>query len=35
MIHHISRTKFQDNPPIGLILSRHKDELLVEYATTK
>lgn len=22
-----------DNPPIGLILSRHKDELLVEYAT--
>jgi hypothetical protein len=22
-----------DNPPIGIILSRHKDELLVEYAT--
>lgn len=22
-----------DNPPIGLILTRHKDELLVEYAT--
>jgi hypothetical protein len=22
-----------DNPPIGLILSRQKDELLVEYAT--
>ncbi len=22
-----------DNPPIGMILSRHKDELLVEYAT--
>jgi predicted nuclease of restriction endonuclease-like (RecB) superfamily len=22
-----------DNPPVGLILSRHKDELLVEYAT--
>ena len=24
-----------DNPPIGIILSRHKDELLVEYATYK
>ena len=23
----------EDNPPIGIILSRHKDELLVEYAT--
>lgn len=22
-----------DNPPVGIILSRHKDELLVEYAT--
>jgi hypothetical protein len=22
-----------DNPPIGIILSREKDELLVEYAT--
>jgi YhcG PDDEXK nuclease domain len=22
-----------DNPPIGIILTRHKDELLVEYAT--
>ena len=22
-----------DNPPIGIIFSRHKDELLVEYAT--
>jgi hypothetical protein len=22
-----------DNPPIGIVLSRHKDELLVEYAT--
>jgi hypothetical protein len=22
-----------DNPPIGIILSRNKDELLVEYAT--
>jgi hypothetical protein len=22
-----------DNPPIGIILSRQKDELLVEYAT--
>ena len=22
-----------DNAPIGIILSRHKDELLVEYAT--
>lgn len=22
-----------DNPPIGMILSREKDELLVEYAT--
>lgn len=22
-----------DNPPIGIIMSRHKDELLVEYAT--
>jgi predicted nuclease of restriction endonuclease-like (RecB) superfamily len=24
-----------DNPPIGIILTRHKDELLVEYATYK
>jgi len=23
----------EDNPPIGIILTRHKDELLVEYAT--
>ena len=23
----------RDNPPIGIVLSRHKDELLVEYAT--
>jgi hypothetical protein len=23
----------EDNPPIGIILSRNKDELLVEYAT--
>ena len=22
-----------DNPPIGVILARHKDELLIEYAT--
>jgi hypothetical protein len=22
-----------DNPPVGIILTRHKDELLVEYAT--
>ena len=22
-----------DNPPIGIILTRHRDELLVEYAT--
>lgn len=24
-----------DNPPIGIILTRHRDELLVEYATYK
>ena len=29
----MKKTLRGDNAPIGIILSRHKDELLVEYAT--